>query len=85
MRWGTPVIGTRAGGIPEIVEDGESGLLVSPGNRAELADAIVALLEDEGRRRRIGEAGRRRVEAEFSAGRMAERAVAFYEQAIGGH
>ena len=84
MRWGTPVVGTRVGGIPEIVEDGESGLLVSPGNPAELAGALIALLRDEGRRRRIGEAGRRRVEAEFSAERMAERAVAFYSQAIGG-
>ncbi len=84
MRWGTPVVGTRAGGIPEIVEDDVSGLLVSPGNPAELADALIALLRDEGRRCRIGEAGRRRVEAEFSAERMAERAVAFYNQAIGG-
>lgn len=84
MRWGTPVVGTRVGGIPEIVKDDESGLLVSPGSPDELADAIVALLLDEERRCRIGEAGRRRVEAEFSVERMAERAVAFYNQAIGG-
>jgi glycogen synthase len=57
---------------------------VSPGNPAELAVALIALLRDEGRRCRIGEAGRRRVEAEFSAERMAERAVALYNQAIGG-
>ncbi len=84
MRWGTPVVGTRVGGIPEIVEDGVSGLLVSPGDPDGLAAALIALLRDEGRRCRIGAAGRRRVEAEFSAGRMAERAVAFYSQAIGG-
>ncbi len=84
MRWGTPVVGTRAGGIPEIVEDGESGLLVSPGNPTELAGALIALLRDEELRCRIGAAGRRRVESEFSAERMAERAVAFYERAIGG-
>jgi glycosyltransferase involved in cell wall biosynthesis len=57
---------------------------VAPGNPAELADALIALLRDEGRRCRLGEAGRRRVEAEFSAERMAERAVTFYSQAIGG-
>ena len=57
MRWGTPVVGTRVGGIPEIVCDGESGVLVSPGNHYRLASAISELLLDEQRRLTLGEKG----------------------------
>ena len=78
MRWGTPVVGTRAGGIPEIIKDRESGLLVSPGNHAELAEAISSLIKDPEMRRRLGESGRRRVEEEFSATTMASRTADFY-------
>ena len=78
MRWGTPVVGTRAGGIPEIIKDRESGLLVSPGNHAELAEAISSLIKDPEMRRRLGESGRRRVEEEFSATTMASRTSDFY-------
>ena len=82
MRWGTPVIGTKAGGIPEIVKHGESGLLVSPGNHAELAAAITSLVRDKEKRRRLGESGRNRVEREFSAATMAKRTVDFYSSVI---
>jgi glycogen synthase len=82
MRWGTPVVGTTAGGIPEVVEDGRTGVLVTPGQPGELAAAIVALLRDEPRRRALGEAGRRRVEAEFTVRRTAQRTAEIYERAI---
>ena len=82
MRWGTPVIGTKAGGIPEIVKDGETGLLVSPGNHVELAAAIASLVQDKEKRRRLGESGRSRVEQEFSAATMAKRTVDFYSSVI---
>ena len=78
MRWGTPVVGTRVGGIPEIVCDGESGVLVSPGNHNELASAISELLLDEQRRLTLGEKGRKRVESHFSVQLMAARTVEFY-------
>ncbi len=78
MRWGTPVVGTRVGGIPEIVCDGESGVLVSPGNHHELASAISELLLDEQRRLTLGEKGRKRVESHFSVQLMAARTVEFY-------
>ena len=82
MRWGTPVVGTKAGGIPEIIKDGESGLLVSPGNHTELAAAIASVLNDREKRRRLGESGRRRVEEEFSATTMATRTLEFYSSVV---
>ncbi len=82
MRWGTAVIGTTAGGIPEIVEDGESGVLVSPGNQKQLAAALVTLLKDPERRRRLGEAGRRRVEAQFSVEAMTANSLELYAETI---
>ena len=82
MRWGTPVVGTRAGAIPEVVEDGVSGTLVPPGSPGDLAEAIISLLNDEGRRRQLGEAGRRRVEAHFTPECMARRASGLYERAV---
>jgi glycosyltransferase involved in cell wall biosynthesis len=60
------VVGTRAGGIPEAVVDGETGLLVSPRDDHALAGAMATLLKDPVRRARMGAAGRARVEAVFS-------------------
>jgi glycosyltransferase involved in cell wall biosynthesis len=74
------VVGTRAGGIPEVVVDGTTGLLVPPHDDAALAAAIVRLLRDERLRTSLGEAGRARVEAEFSAERMVAKTVAVYER-----
>jgi glycosyltransferase involved in cell wall biosynthesis len=82
MRWGTPVIGTRVGGIPEIVEDGKTGLLVAAECPGELAKAIIALLRNEQRRRDLGEAGRRHVETSFNIERMAKRAAELYARTI---
>ncbi len=84
MRWGTPVLGTRVGGIPETVVDGESGVLVPPGDPDALAVAIVGLLRDPARRQALGAAGRRRVESEFTTDRMTERTLALYEPLVGG-
>jgi glycosyltransferase involved in cell wall biosynthesis len=83
MRWGTPVIGTDAGGIPEIITDGETGLLVPPGNPQALAARIIDLLRDAPRRLAMGRAGRRRVEQEFSVARMSQRAESLYARTMG--
>lgn len=85
MRWGTPVVGTRAGGIPEIVEDGVTGALVAPGDWRGLAAKIVELLRGERQRRRLGEAGRRQVESHFSLERMAQRVARLYEGTVAMH
>lgn len=66
-----PVVASRTDGIPEVVADGETGLLVPPGNAPELADALIQLLTDPGRARQMGNAGRARVERLFSIERMA--------------
>ena len=61
-----PVVTTRIAGVGELVEDGVSGLLVPPGDAASLAEAVSALVRDEGLRRRMGEAGRAKVAADYA-------------------
>jgi glycogen synthase len=82
MRWGTPVIGTKVGGIPEIVSDMETGLLVDPGSPQGLSEGIIALLKDPERRRALGDAGRRHVEAHFSVDKMAANALTLYQDVV---
>lgn len=65
MSTGLPVVTTRVGGNPEVVEDGRTGLLVPTEASAELADAILRLARDSGLARQMGLAGRARVEAQF--------------------
>src|SRR5437016_13747921 len=66
MNHGTPVIASRVGGIPDIVEYGVSGLLVPPGDADALAAAVGRLRDDPALARRLGGAGRRRLQEEFS-------------------
>lgn len=73
MACGRPVAATRVGVIPEMVEDGVTGLLVPPGDPAALAGAISSLLEDRQRAEKMGAAGRRRAEKEFSRAAFARR------------
>jgi glycosyltransferase involved in cell wall biosynthesis len=80
MACGRAVVGTHAGGIPESVVDGETGLLVPTHDNRALAAAIVRLLQDDALRRRMGEAGRERVEKKFSVERMVEETAAVYER-----
>jgi glycosyltransferase involved in cell wall biosynthesis len=75
MARGLPVVATRVGGNPEVVVEGETGLLVPPRAPAELAAAMVHLLRSPDTRRRMGQAGRCRVEQHFDVRRM----VAEYE------
>ncbi len=62
MAAGLPIVAARAAAVPEVVADGECGILVAPGNAPELASALERLLADSVERQRLGEAGRRRVE-----------------------
>jgi glycosyltransferase involved in cell wall biosynthesis len=61
-----PIIASNVGGIPEIVVDGETGLLVPPSNSTELTAAISYLLEDDNLRKKMGRKGRKRVEELFT-------------------
>lgn len=63
---GVPVVGTQVGGIPEIVLDGETGLLVRPGDARALAEAIETLLDDPARRERMGRTGAQIARARYS-------------------
>ncbi len=78
----TPVVASAVGGILEVVVDGETGLLVPPANPEALAAALTRLLNDPDTRRRMGQAGRRRVEAQFSWASIAERTERVYADAI---
>lgn len=79
MAAGRPVVGSRVGGIPELVGDGETGVLVEQEDVASLARAIVALAEDAGCRRRLGAAARERVQ-EMTWDRIADRMFEIYAE-----
>lgn len=79
---GVPIVATRAGGIPEAVQDGLNGLLVPPGDSAALAAAITRLLNDAALRARLGEAGRNWIALEFSVSRMVEGNLAIYREIL---
>jgi glycosyltransferase involved in cell wall biosynthesis len=83
MASGLPLVGTTVGGIPEIIEDGVSGLLVEPRNPAQLAEAFLRLLEDPSLRARLGEAARARVLREFSWTQISLKTIDVYSAAIG--
>jgi len=76
MACGLPVVATRVGGTPEVVADGETGLLVSPSSPAELAQAVLSLQQDTERGRQMGVKARQRIEQHFDIRRM----VAKYEE-----
>jgi glycosyltransferase involved in cell wall biosynthesis len=82
MAVGLPVVATRVGGIPEIVEDGVTGLLVPPRDPEALAGAILALARDPARRQSMGREARERVRA-FSADRTEAETRRVYLKAIG--
>jgi glycosyltransferase involved in cell wall biosynthesis len=75
---GVPVVASRVGVVPEILEDGRTALLVPPGEPEPLADAIARLLDHPGRRREIGAAGAALVRARYSGARLAEQLTALY-------
>jgi glycosyltransferase involved in cell wall biosynthesis len=83
MACGLPVVASRVGGLPEIVVDGETGLLVPPGDAPAMVLALVTLASDRERAREMGSAGRARIEALFSEQRMLERVEAVYNRVLG--
>jgi glycosyltransferase involved in cell wall biosynthesis len=80
---GTPVVASRVGGIPEVVEDGKAGLLVPPKSPSALAEAIARLWEDRDLARRFGEYGRDQVVPRFQWDRLADRLDALYREVAG--
>lgn len=79
---GHPVVATRAGGTPEIIEDGVSGLLVPPRDPRALAQAVLQVLQDVELAKRLGRAGKERVRNQFSYVRLLVELQGFYEELL---
>ena len=84
MACGTAVVGSRTGGIPEVVADGETGLLVPPGEPEPLADASTRCCREPGRATAMGQAGRKRAVAEFGWAAIAAQTAALYAELVAG-
>ncbi len=82
MQAGIPVVATSVGGIPEMVTDGVTGLLVPPRDPEAMAAAIGRLLDDPGEARRFGEAGTERQRAKYRMETMVERVEQRYEELV---
>ena len=80
MASGTPVVASRTGGLPEVVSDGETGFLVTPGDVDELRDRIDRVLRDPVRARRMGAAAREVVLDRFTWEATAQRCLAAYAE-----
>ena len=80
--YGKPVIGARAGGIPGVIDDGEDGLLVYPGDVEELADAMALLLRDESLAQSMGDRGRQKLDREYSWSSVCDRVLEVYEHVL---
>jgi glycosyltransferase involved in cell wall biosynthesis len=85
MASGTPVVATSAGGIRDVVRDGDTGVLVPERDARALADALHALLASDARRAAIGSRARRAVQEHFGWNRVAERFEAAYDRAASTH
>jgi glycosyltransferase involved in cell wall biosynthesis len=77
-----PIVASSVSSIPEIVVDGETGVLVPPDDAPALAAALQALLDEPARASALGAAGEARARREFSVARMTERTLAVYEEAL---
>lgn len=80
MAHGLPVVASRVGGLPELIDDGIHGFLVPAGDAAAVGDAICRLMDDAVLRRRLGEAARSRAATQFSMESVARRYTELYER-----
>jgi glycosyltransferase involved in cell wall biosynthesis len=82
MSHGLPVVCSHIGGLPEIVEDGKTGLLYEPGNADELADRIRTFWQNPALCKKLGDAGRRKVREDYAADQLLDRLLGIYEKVI---
>ena len=83
MAQGKAVLATAVGGVPEVIKDGETGLLHRAGDDEQLASQIISLLEDQSQRKRLGEAGREAVKMNFTREQFGRRMAELYGEMIG--
>jgi glycosyltransferase involved in cell wall biosynthesis len=81
---GVPVVSTRAGGIPEAVDEGVTGLLVAPSDSGALSDALIRLVQDPDLRHRLGAAGAQFMRDDFSVDAMADGNLEVYTELLSG-
>ena len=79
---GVPIVATRVGGIPEIVENGINGYLVEAGDGQSIANCVISLLKDPIKSKRFGSCGRKKIEAQFSIDRMVKSYLSVYRQVL---
>jgi glycosyltransferase involved in cell wall biosynthesis len=84
MSAAVPVVASSVGGTPEIVQDGQTGLLVSPKNAPELADRIIEIISNREKSKLLGERGRERVAKEFTTARMFDQYQKLYDGCLSG-
>jgi len=82
MAAGRPVVASRLPGLAEVVADGETGMLVAPGDKVALARQTRLLLDDAARRRRLGEAGRQRARSHFAVEALVRRYSDLYQELV---
>ncbi len=85
MLLGRPLIASKVGGVPEVVEDGHTGILLSPGDEPALARALSALAGDPARRAALGAAGQKRATKHFTPRARAERILRLYDDILERH
>jgi glycosyltransferase involved in cell wall biosynthesis len=77
-----PVIATRTGGLPDVIDDGQTGLLVDPKDAVGLANAVIQLLKDKQRCQSMGAAGYQKLQNEFSPEVVCKQTTEVYQSAI---
>ena len=82
MAAGRPVVATNVGGAPEVIVEGETGYLVSPGDDATMAARIISLLQDAERAKQFGAAGKLLVERNFSCESQLTRTEELYNRLL---
>lgn len=82
FKYGKPVIGTRVGGIPEVVKENKTGLLVDANNPEQISKAVLKIFKNEKLRKRLGENAFKDVRVNFSSEKMAEETLHIYNEAV---
>lgn len=79
---GTPVVASRVGAVPDLIEDGETGIIVSPRSSVEIGQALTQLIEDPSLRLGMGERARKRMEKEFTWDVICQKLERFYQEVV---
>ena len=82
MAAGQPIVASKVSAIPEVIEDGVTGLLVPPADSVALAEAILTLWRESALREKLGSAGRERLRERFSLDQMVDRTEQVYADAL---